>query len=217
MAKKASKPKASKTKRPAPAKPGRAKSSSATARKSAARPPTGAKKTTRLASSSTRRSALPKRNSLPARAIAPRVAAPREPDATITPQSSGLSASDLAQFRRALLEKRAQLVGDVHTMSNEALNRNRQESSGNLSSMPIHMADLGTDNYEQEFTLGLIESERALLREIDEALHRIQKGTYGVCQATGKAIGKARLSAQPWTKYCYDYVLEQEKLNKRRF
>lgn len=102
-------------------------------------------------------------------------------------------------------------------MSNEALNRNRQESSGNLSSMPIHMADLGTDNYEQEFTLGLIESERALLREIDEALHRIQKGTYGVCQATGKAIGKARLSAQPWTKYCYDYVLEQEKLNKRRF
>ncbi|MEP0848501.1 MAG: TraR/DksA family transcriptional regulator [Phycisphaerae bacterium] len=114
-----------------------------------------------------------------------------------------------------LLEKRALLVRDMRTMSDEALNRNRQESSGNLSSMPIHMADLGTDNYEQEFTLGLIESERALLRDIDEALQRISNGTYGICAATGRAIGKARLNAQPWTKYSYEYVLALEKGGRR--
>lgn len=132
-------------------------------------------------------------------------------------QSSGLSREDIERYRQLLLEKRAQLLGDVHTMSNEALNRNRQESAGNLSSMPIHMADLGTDNYEQEFTLGLIESERGLLRDIEEALQRIAQGTYGVCAATGKPIGKARLNAQPWTKYCYEYVLAQEKAGHRRF
>jgi RNA polymerase-binding protein DksA len=122
-----------------------------------------------------------------------------------------LSSQDLAQFRDLLLAKRAELIGDVSTMQDEALNRSRQDAAGDLSNMPIHMADLGTDNYEQEFTLGLIEGERALLREIDEALARIANGTYGVCQATGKPIGKARLRARPWAKYCYEYVLAQER------
>lgn len=134
----------------------------------------------------------------------------------IQPEASGLSSEDVDRYRQMLLEKRALLVRDMRTMSDEALNRNRQESSGNLSSMPIHMADLGTDNYEQEFTLGLIESERALLRDIDEALQRIANGTYGVCAATGRAIGKARLNAQPWTKFSYEYVLALEKGGARR-
>jgi len=77
--------------------------------------------------------------------------------------------------------------------------------------MPIHMADIGTDNYEKEFTLGLLESERHILREIDEAIRRIDKRTYGVCEATGRAIGKTRLRAQPWVRFCYEYVLAQER------
>jgi RNA polymerase-binding protein DksA len=117
----------------------------------------------------------------------------------------------LAQFRELLLAKRAQLIGDVGTLQAEALSKNRREAAGDLSSMPIHMADLGTDNYEKEFTLGLIEGERAMLREIDEALARIEDGTYGICEATGKPIGKARLRARPWAKFCYEYVLAQER------
>ena len=120
-------------------------------------------------------------------------------------------------YRQLLLEKRAQLVGDVSTLQDEALSRNRQDAAGDLSNMPIHMADLGTDNYEQEFTLGLIEGERRLLREIDEALERIEKGTYGVCLATGRPVGRARLKAQPWARYCYEYMLAQEKGQKGRF
>jgi RNA polymerase-binding protein DksA len=110
-----------------------------------------------------------------------------------------------------LLEKRNDLVGDMNGIQAETLRTNRQEGAGDLSSLPTHPADVGTDNYEQEFTLGLIEGERALLREIDEALARIANGTYGVCQATGKPIGKARLRARPWAKYCYEYVLAQER------
>jgi RNA polymerase-binding protein DksA len=143
-------------------------------------------------------------------------AAPAQVGGGAAPQGgSGLSARDIEHFREMLLEKRRELVGDVGRLQAEALNRNRREAAGDLSTMPIHMADLGTDNYEQEFTLGLIEGERALLREIDEALARIENGTYGVCLATGRPIGKARLKATPWAKYCYEYMLAQEKRQRR--
>jgi DnaK suppressor protein len=123
---------------------------------------------------------------------------------------SALTPEELREFEQMLLEKRAQLLGDSATLRSELLTGSRQDASGDLSSMPIHMADLGTDNYEREFTLGLMENNRALLREIDEALERIRNGTYGICVATGKPIGKARLRATPWTKYCYEYMLARE-------
>lgn len=121
-----------------------------------------------------------------------------------------LSREEFEHFREMLLAKRADLVGDVSTLHDEA-QRSRRDAAGDLSTMPIHMADLGTDNYERELTLGLIEGERALLNEIDEALVRIQDGRYGRCLATGKPIGKARLKAKPWAQYCYEYTLAQEK------
>jgi len=122
-----------------------------------------------------------------------------------------LSKSELNEFRQMLLEKRRALVGDMTGMAAEALRTNRQEGTGNLSKIPTHDADVGTDNFEQEFTLGLLESERALLSEIDEALDRISKGTYGICLGTGQAIPKARLRARPWAKYCIEYAKMVEK------
>lgn len=142
------------------------------------------------------------------------VSAPPVSRAPTTPASSGLSPKDIAHFRELLLDKRRQLLGDVGGLQDEALSK---ESSGDLSNMPLHMADVGTDNYEQEFTLGLIQGERQLLGEIDEALQRIARKTYGICAATGNPIGKARLSATPWAKYCYEYMLEQERRQGRRY
>ncbi len=127
-----------------------------------------------------------------------------------------LTPEEIEEFRELLVMKRAQILGDMTTLQNEALNKNRRDASGDLSSMPIHMADLGSDNYELEFTLGLIEGERSTLREIEEALERIKKGTYGVCEATGKPIGKARLRARPWARYCYEYTLQLEKSGQIR-
>lgn len=124
---------------------------------------------------------------------------------------SPYSDAEIDRFRTMLLEKREQLVGDVRNMRSEALRKSRKEAAGDLSSMPIHMADIGSDNYEQEFTLGLMENEETLLREIDEALARMENGTYGVCLATGGRIGKARLKLKPWAKYCVKYVRKNEK------
>jgi RNA polymerase-binding protein DksA len=122
-----------------------------------------------------------------------------------------LTPADLEHFKQILLEKRREIVGDVSEMQDEALKKSRLDATGDLSSMPIHMADLGTDNYEQEFALGLMDSERKLLREIDDALQRIAEGGYGTCEGTGKPIPKARLKAQPWARYCVEYarMLEQ--------
>jgi DnaK suppressor protein len=121
---------------------------------------------------------------------------------------AGISPKDLEHYRDLLLEKRRELVGDMHSMEGEAL---RTNGGSNLSTLPMHMADLGTDNYEQEFTLGLVEKERNLLREINDALAKIQNGSYGLCEGTGKPISKARLEAQPWARYSIEYARQMEK------
>ena len=122
-----------------------------------------------------------------------------------------LSAADTERFKQLLLEKRHEIIGDVTEMHNEALKKSRLDASGDLSSMPIHMADIGTDDYEQEFALELLDSERKLLREIDKALGRLEQGTYGICIATNEPIAIARLKAKPWAKYCVEYARKLEQ------
>jgi RNA polymerase-binding protein DksA len=117
-----------------------------------------------------------------------------------------LSSADLRHYRELLLQKRSEILGNVSEIEGEALRKSRLDASGDLSSMPIHMADLGTDNFEQEFSLELMDSERRLLVEIDDALNRITAGTYGICEGTGKPITKARLEAQPWARYSVEYA-----------
>ena len=122
---------------------------------------------------------------------------------------SPLTKKQLAEFRQKLLEKRRDLLGDMNAIEHTALGSGRGNGSGDL--MPTHPADLGSDNYEQEFTLGLLESERTLLKEIHEALERIDDGIYGVCVGTAKPIGLPRLNARPWAKYCIEYARMVEK------
>ncbi|MFZ0035518.1 MAG: TraR/DksA C4-type zinc finger protein [Sedimentisphaerales bacterium] len=127
------------------------------------------------------------------------------------PKESHLTAADIERFKQMLLEKRGEILANVNEMEDETLKKSRLDASGDLSSMPIHMADIGTDNYEQEFALGLVDSEMKLLKEIDDALQRIEQDAYGICEGTGKQIPKARLEAQPWARYCVEYarMLEQ--------
>jgi RNA polymerase-binding transcription factor DksA len=113
------------------------------------------------------------------------------------PIKTKLRQRELDRYWRILLEKRAEIVGDLSALEEQAL----RSAGGEVSHMPIHMADIGSDTFDQDFMLGLAESERLRLREIDEALQRIKDGTYGVCQMTGKPIPKARLEAKPWAKY----------------
>ncbi len=120
----------------------------------------------------------------------------------------GLGVRELEHYADLLLAKRRELVGDMSSMEREAL---RSGSASNLSTLPVHMADMGTDNYEQEFTLGLVEKDRNLLREINHALAKIQNGTYGICEGTGNPIGKPRLEAQPWARFSIEYARQVEK------
>ncbi len=133
----------------------------------------------------------------------------REKVSSTRKKAYSLSASDLKHFRELLLEKRKEILANVSEMSDEALNSTHE--TGDLSNMPIHMADLGTDNFEQDLAVGLMGNERKLLNEIDEALERIEKKTYGICLGTGKPISRARLEAQPWAKYSVEYAEKLEK------
>ena len=143
----------------------------------------------------------PARPAMPVPIPVPTNGKPRKNQAGITPR-------ELEHFRDLILDKRREIVGDMSQMEREAL---RSASGSNLSNLPLHMADMGTDNYEQEFTLGLVEKDRNLLRELNTALAKIQNGTYGICEGTGKPITKVRLEAQPWARFSIEHARKLEK------
>lgn len=116
--------------------------------------------------------------------------------------SRRLSTKQLAVFRELLLTKRRVLQGDVDAMEVQALKGPASSDSGELSHMPLHLADLGSDNYEQDFTLGLIESEEEEMREIDDAMRRIDDGTFGMCESCESVIPMDRLKAKPHSRLC---------------
>jgi len=86
-----------------------------------------------------------------------------------------------------------------------------QESAQEMAGYSLHMADSGTDNFDRDFALSLLSSDQDAIYEIEEALKRIEKKTYGVCELTGKSIPKARLEAIPWTRFTVEAQAQLEK------
>src|SRR5262245_19998363 len=119
--------------------------------------------------------------------------------AYVTPM---MKKSETKEFRNMLVSLRARLRGDVTAMADSALRKTRSGASGDLSSMPIHMADVGSDAFEQEFTLSLMEHDGSALAQIEAALERIEDGVYGVCTECEAKIPKARLQVLPHTPHC---------------
>ena len=113
-----------------------------------------------------------------------------------------MTKAELDSFRQSLLSLRNRLKGDVSQLADEALRAIGGEASGSLSNAPLHMADLGTDNFEQEFTLGLMQNQAQALKEIDDALDRVRRGTFGRCEECAAAIPKGRLAALPYARHC---------------
>ena len=168
-----------------------------------------AKKTVKAAAKTKSRTAAPRRKS--AKKAAPTKKAPRAVKAKQPLKKSPLTRAELKEFRKMLMAKRRDLMGDMNGIEAEAFRSGREGSSGDLSNMPTHPADIGTDNYEHEFTLGLLESERSLLLEIEEALERVDKGIFGICLGTGQPIRLARLRARAWAKYSIEYARQIEQ------
>jgi DnaK suppressor protein len=109
-----------------------------------------------------------------------------------------MKSADMKVYKERLLLLRARLRNDVTSMTDAALHHDGSENS----TMPIHMAELGSDNFEQEFTLSLLATEEDTLGAIEEALERIETGTYGTCEECQGSIPKARLDALPHTPVC---------------
>lgn len=122
-----------------------------------------------------------------------------------------MNKADVKAYKERLLALRARLRGDVDQLAESALKKNRTQANGDLSSMPIHMADIGSDNFEQEFTLSLIETDGNTLAKIEAALDRIEEGSYGECEECGAKIPKQRLLAVPYATMCVKCASRMEQ------
>ncbi len=164
-------------------------------------------------------------------------AAPKAPVASATtaailgiPQSPPKKAksakskkSDPSPFKRIKVKqewkKYHQTLVELHDRLVNQMDGLAKESAEQLQGYSLHMADSGTDNFDRDFALSLLSSDQDAVYEIEEALKRIEKGTFGVCELTGKPIPKARLEAIPWTRFTVDAQAQLEKdgaLRQRR-
>lgn len=107
------------------------------------------------------------------------------------------------KYQENLMDLRDRLL---HQMTGLA-----KESAAEMDNYSLHMADSGTDNFDRDFALSLLSSDQDAIYEIEEALKRIERGTYGVCELTGKSIPKARLEAIPWTRFTVEAQGQLEK------
>ena len=123
---------------------------------------------------------------------------------------AGASALDLKKvksewqgFCQNLLDLREQLTKQMNGLA--------EESAQELAGYSLHMADSGTDNFDRDFALSLLSSDQDAVYEIEEALKRIERKTFGVCELTGKTIPRARLEAIPWTRFTVDAQAQLER------
>ncbi len=124
---------------------------------------------------------------------------------------TSLSPKQLREYRDLLMTYRKRLLKDLGRIEKEALDVN-----ADISHMPIHMADVGSDAYDQDLKLGMAASERKRINDIDGALSRIKAKTYGVCHETGKTIPEIRLKAKPWAKYTKEAAEKIERRTRAR-
>lgn len=100
---------------------------------------------------------------------------------------------------------------DLHERLTAQMDGLAKESAEEMQGYSLHMADSGTDNFDRDFALSLLSSDQDAVYEIEEALRRIEKGTFGVCELTGEQIPKARLEAIPWARYTVEAQMKMEK------
>jgi DnaK suppressor protein len=131
--------------------------------------------------------------------------------AGVTPVDAKKIKGEWQKYYSYLLELREQLLAQMNGLA--------KESAQEMAGYSLHMADSGTDNFDRDFALSLLSADQDSVYEIEEALKRIEKKTFGVCELTGKNIPKARLEAIPWTRFTVDAQAQLERdgaLRQRR-
>ncbi|MBM3249245.1 MAG: hypothetical protein FJZ09_00150 [Candidatus Omnitrophica bacterium] len=119
---------------------------------------------------------------------------------------------ELQEFKKIVLKRREEVLDSIKHSSEDTLKKSQKDAAGDISGYTYHMADVATDTYDREFSLGLASNERKLLYELDDVLKKIEEGTFGICEDCKNLIAKNRLKAIPHARLC---VKCQEKREKR--
>jgi len=123
-----------------------------------------------------------------------------------------MNKKDLLAFKKIILKRKEEILEEIKCLSEDTLRKSQKDASGDISGYSYHMADVATDTYDREFALGLASNERELLYELDDAIKKIDEGTFGVCEDCKNLIAKTRLKAVPQARLC---IRCQEKREKK--
>lgn len=116
------------------------------------------------------------------------------------------------KYHDLLVQLRKEVSQELNLHSSETLKKSQKDDAGDLSIS----VDAGTDNFDRDFALSLLSSEQEALKEIEAALQRIYKGTYGICEVTGQSIAPERLEAVPFTRFSLEGQRQHESQSRRR-
>lgn len=122
------------------------------------------------------------------------------------------SKKDLLYFKKLTLKRKEEIIDQINHISEDTLKKSQKDAAGDISGYTYHMADIATDTYDREFSIGLASNERKLIYEIDDAVKKIEDGTYGICEECKNLISKTRLKAIPYARLCLKC---QEKTEKK--
>lgn len=122
-----------------------------------------------------------------------------------------LSKKELKDYKKIILKKKEDALDDLKHITEDTLKKSQKEASGDISGYTYHMADVATDNYDREFSLGLASNERKALYELDDALKKIENETFGFCDDCKGPIAKIRLKAVPSARLCIKCQEKREK------
>ncbi len=125
-----------------------------------------------------------------------------------------LSKDQTKQLRQLLITERAKLAEEIKSIAHD-ISTSPRDASGDLSAYTIHMADMAADTYERELSMNIVSSEQEILYQIDDALKRLDDGSFGVCQQCTQPITMSRLKAVPYASLCIDCQRVKEQKNKR--
>jgi len=115
------------------------------------------------------------------------------------------------KLKTTLLKMREDVKAKVKHIENENLGKSQKDASGDLSGYSLHMADVASDNFERDMSLGLVANEQELLYKIDAALIRLKERDFGACQKCSKDIGIRRLNAVPYAQMCITCQEQEDK------
>ncbi|MFA5362197.1 MAG: TraR/DksA C4-type zinc finger protein [Candidatus Omnitrophota bacterium] len=118
---------------------------------------------------------------------------------------------ELAEFKKLISRGKKEILENIEHISEGGLNQSQKDAAGDISGYTYHMADVATDTYDREFSMGLVSNERRLIYEFDDALKKIEEGTYGICEDCKSLIAKTRLKAIPHARLCLKCQEKKEK------